>query len=82
MGLSPCCTLIETASPVIKVGIGNMYKVIKKKVSRHHPSYLLTTHTLVPVRCIILGLVDILRVVDQTHNYSITVAVIMNRLPE
>lgn len=82
MGLSPCCTLIETASPVVKVGIGNMYKVKKKKVSRHHPSYLLTAHTLVPVRYIILGLVDILWVVDQTHNYSITVAVIMNRLTE
>ena len=81
MGLSPCCILIETASSVIKVGIENMYKV-KKKVSRHNPSYLLTTHTLVPVRYIILGLVDSLWVVDQTHNYSITVAVIVNRLPE
>ena len=51
-------------------------------MSRHHPSYLLTTHTLVPVRYIILGLVDILWVVDQTHNYGITVAVIVNRIPE
>lgn len=39
MGFSPCCTLIETASSVIKVGIENMYKV-KKKKSEQTPSIL------------------------------------------